>query len=80
MIFLTFTIAAVNIFNFKDNFFSLSLPKKSLKKNLSINKLSQDRPQPALFINNQTTDQVFYDALTEIAPDSPLQNKVANIE
>lgn len=80
MIFLTFTMAAVNIPNFRDDFFSLSLPEKSLKKNLSINNLSQDRPQPALFITNQTTDQAFYDALTEIALDSLLQNEVANIK
>lgn len=73
---ITSTMAAVNISNYKNNFFSLFLPKKglisrgALRKNFPPTNQTQISFHLALLIKKLTADQVFYDASTRIIPNS----------
>ena len=76
-------MAPVNVPHSRDNSLSPPPPERNITGKGAQRKTSQGRTAknlPSLFANNRTADQAFHDAPSELAPDSQLQNKIANLE
>lgn len=74
-------MAAVDVPDSRDN--SLTPPPPERTGKGAPRKARQGatkNPTPAPPSNKRTADQAFHDAPTEMAPDSQLQNEVANLE
>ena len=77
------TMAPVNVPHSTDNSLSPPPPERNITGKGAQRKTRQGRTAknlPSLFANNRTADQAFHDAPSELAPDSQLQNEVANLE
>ena len=76
-------MAAVNVPDSSDNSLTPPPPEGNTTEKGAQRKTYQGgiaKNFPSLSANKQTADQVFHDAPSELAPDSQLQNEVADLE